>query len=188
MVKKKLTSLIKTTDGGFLLCGTTNSPISGDITQSTYNLEDYCVFKTDSLGNVQWQKTFGSNGSDILTCVIQTNDGGYLLGGYSPSAAQGNRTENAIGEWDYWIVKIDANGIIEWDNTIGGIFDDKLGSILQTADGGYMLGGLSESNISGDKTENSKGGYDYWIVKMDSVGNIIWDKTIIATWQTIAMN
>jgi len=67
---------------------------------------------------------------------------------------------------------------IEWQNTIGGNYTDQLYSIQQTTDGGYILGGWSESYISGDKTENSFGGSDYWVVKLDSIGNIQWHNTI----------
>ena len=67
---------------------------------------------------------------------------------------------------------------IEWQNTIGGNNDDVLFSVKQTSDGGFILGGYSGSNISGDKTENSQGDYDCWAVKFDSIGNIQWQNTI----------
>ncbi|MBL7914798.1 MAG: T9SS type A sorting domain-containing protein [Bacteroidia bacterium] len=176
---EKLTSIIQTSDGGILLGGTTNTTtISGDITQTTYNLLDYCIFKTDSNGIVLWQNAFGANADDYMTVVIETNDGGFLLGGYSASAASGDKSENPKGGYDFWILKTDANGIKLWDKTIGGSLYEKLYSVVQTADGGYLLGGYSQSNISGDKSENSKGNYDYWIVKIDPLGNVIWDKTI----------
>jgi hypothetical protein len=67
----------------------------------------------------------------------------------------------------------------EWDNTIGGsAFDDVLLSVIQTSDGGYLLGGRSDSPASGDKTENSLGGNDYWVVKLDASGAVQWDNTI----------
>jgi len=171
-------SIIQTADGGYLVGGITTSPVSGDITQGTYNSSDYCIFRTDSLGNILWQKSYGSNSQDVLTGVLQVSDGGFIIGGYSGSFAQGSKTENPIGEWDFWILKIDANGNIEWDNTIGGSKDDKLISMANTPDGGFLFVGYSESDISGDKTDNSRGAYDYWIVKMDSTGTIQWDKTI----------
>ena len=76
------------------------------------------------------------------------------------------------------MVKLDASGNIQWQNTIGGNSDDYLTSIQQTTDGGYILGGWSNSNISGDKTENSQGDYDYWVLKLDPTGNIQWQNTI----------
>ncbi|MBK7853611.1 MAG: hypothetical protein IPJ79_00675 [Bacteroidetes bacterium] len=84
----------------------------------------------------------------------------------SNSNISGDKTENSNGDYDYWIVKSDSTGNIQWQNTIGGNGDDWLNSIVQTSDEEYILGGSSNSNISGDKTENSNGDYDYWIVKI----------------------
>jgi hypothetical protein len=67
------------------------------------------------------------------------------------------KQKTALETSDYWIVKTDASGNIQWQNTIGGNDHEELNSIQQTSDGGYILGGLSNSNISGDKTENSIG-------------------------------
>ncbi|MBL0343180.1 MAG: hypothetical protein IPP71_21345 [Bacteroidetes bacterium] len=93
-------------------------------------------------------------------------------------AFPGDKTENSNGLDDYWIVKTDSLGTIEWQNTIGGNSDDRFYSLQQTKDGGYILGGRSVSNISGDKTENSMGNSDYWIVKTDNLGTIEWQNTI----------
>src|SRR5687767_5321616 len=68
--------------------------------------------------------------------------------------------------------------IVEWQNTIGGSQRDYLWSVQQTPDGGYILGGYSDSDISGDKTENCNGNEDYWIIKVDSIGSIQWQNTI----------
>ncbi|MBL0340747.1 MAG: hypothetical protein IPP71_07415 [Bacteroidetes bacterium] len=100
------------------------------------------------------------------------------MGGYSNSNISGDKTEDCNGYYDYWIVKTDNLGIILWENTMGGSSEDRLYSIVQTNDGGYILGGFSASTISGDKTENCHGGYDNWIVKTDSIGDIIWQNTI----------
>src|SRR5262249_42759818 len=115
---------------------------------------------------------------DRLLALQQTNDGGYILGGWSRSNISGEKTEKRKGINDYWIVKLDSNGEILWDKTIGGNGYDELASLQQTSDDGYILGGSSTSNISGRKTENSRGDYDYWVVKLDSLHNIQWDKTI----------
>src|SRR5690606_21184446 len=115
-----------------------------------------------------WQKTIGGNAGDFSTAFQATADGGYFLGGYSSSNISGEKTENSNGQLDIWIVKIDNSGNIQWQNTIGGSGDDFLISLQQTTDGGYILGAGSDSNISGDKTENSRGGLDYWIIKLDA--------------------
>ena len=127
---------------------------------------------------IQWQNTIGGNSNDYLARVLQTSDGGYILGGNSQSNISGDKTENCIGGEDMWIVKIDNLGNLQWQNTIGGSHFDQFGSFAQTNDGGYILGGTSRSDSSGDKTENSYGVDDYWVVKIDSSGEIQWDKTM----------
>ncbi len=176
--QEQLFSIAQTSDGGFILGGKSNSNIGGDKTENCIGGADYRVVKTDSIGAIQWQNTIGGSGNDYFNSVTQTSDGGYLLGGYSASSISGDKTEASNGGNDFWIVKTDSTGDIEWQNTIGGSAEDELTSIAQTADEGYILGGYSNSNISGDKNENSNGGYDYWMVKTDSMGAIQWQKTI----------
>jgi len=174
-------SMLQTSDGGYILAGTSYSDISGDKTEANYGSSDYWVVKIDSLGNIQWQNTIGGDDSDQLNFIGQTADGGYILIGSSSSTLSGDKTENNIGIWttsDYWIVKINSSGNIEWQNTIGGTGDDRPFSGMQTNDGGYIIGGLSDSELSGDKTEGSQGLEDYWIVKTDALGVIQWQKTI----------
>ncbi len=127
---------------------------------------------------IQWQNTIGGNDYDLLQSVIQTIDGGYLLGGYSASGNSGDKIEANQGNEDYWVVKLDESGNNEWQNTIGGNSVDELFSVIPTMDGGYLLGGNSDSGLSGDKTQSSQGGSDYWVVKLDSSGNIEWENTI----------
>ena len=174
----ELNAIMPTSDRGYILGGWSISNISGDKTENQLGNDDYWIVKTDSLGVIQWQNTIGGSGSDRNLSIAQTTVGGYILGGWSNSNISSDKTENCNGDWDYWIVKIDSLGNIEWQNTIGGSGEDRLNSIAQTTDGGYILGGMSNSNISSDKTENSNGDWDYWIVKTDSIGVIQWQNTI----------
>ncbi|MEO5572206.1 MAG: hypothetical protein ABIT08_12530 [Bacteroidia bacterium] len=171
-------SIQQTADGGYILCGFSLSNSSGDKMENCIGNWDYWMVKTDAFGNIQWENTIGGNGWDWPYSIQQTTDGGYILGGFSDSNISGDKTENSNGGYDYWIVKTDSAGNIQWQNTIGGSGYDFLYSIQQTTDGGYILGGFSNSNISGDKTENSNGDKDYWIVKTDAIGNIQWQNTI----------
>ncbi len=173
-----LYSLQQTADGGYILGGWSESGISGDKTEQTWGYADYWMVKTNTSGNIQWQNTIGGFSDDFLSSIRQTADGGYILAGYSGSPVSGDKTENSIGASDYWIVKTNVSGIIQWQNTIGGIHLDELYSARQTTDGGYILAGRSQSDISGDKTENCLGDWDYWIVKTDATGNIQWQNTI----------
>ncbi|MEO8151389.1 MAG: T9SS type A sorting domain-containing protein [Bacteroidia bacterium] len=178
-----LYSLYQTFDGGYLLGGLTHSDSTGDVTQhcrdTTLNplaREDYWIVKIDSIGNKQWDKRFGGASNERLYAVQQTSDSGYILGGWSYSDISGDKTQTLRGAADYWIVKTDALGNKQWDKDFGGSNDDAFHSLQQTEDGGYILGGWSRSNNTGDKTQNSWGSRDYWIVKIDSLGNKEWDK------------
>ncbi len=177
----QLHSVIQTADGGYLLGGSSKSDdhisVYGDKTEYGERQFDYWVVKLDGLGNIQWQNTIGGKSDDYLYTVVQTTEGGYLLGGYSSSGISGDKTEASQGSYDYWVVKLNGSGNIEWQNTIGGSKDDYLHSVIETTSGGYLLGGNSLSGISGDKTEASLGS-DYWVVKLDNSGNIEWQNTI----------
>ncbi|HUM47766.1 MAG TPA: fibronectin type III domain-containing protein [Chitinophagales bacterium] len=108
----------------------------------------------------------GGNSDDILYAIHQTNDEAYVFGGYSRSGISPDKSEANRGNYDYWVVKLDPSGNIIWDKTAGGNGDDQLEDIRVTADGGYICAGYSGSGLSGDKSESSKGGYDYWVVKL----------------------
>jgi hypothetical protein len=173
-----LKHIIATTDGGWLLFGDSNSDASGDKSEDSKGNNDYWVVKIDNQGSKAWDKTIGGSGSDDLASAILTLDGGYLLAGYSNSDVSGDKSENGKGNRDYWAVKIDAAGNKVWDKTYGGSSDDTMASAISTSDGGYLLGGSSASNASGDKSDNVKGGPDYWVVKIDNKGSYVWDKTL----------
>ena len=173
----ELYSVHQTVDGGYILGGTSKSIISGDKTEG-HQAQDYWVVKLNSSGLIEWQNTIGGSSDDYLECVQQTSDGGYILGGYSNSNISGDKTENSVGSFDYWVIKLNSSGSIIWQNTIGGALEDKLHSIQQTSDGGYILGGESKSDITGDKTENNFGSSDYWVIKINSTGGIVWQNDI----------
>lgn len=172
-----LQSLQQTTDGGYILGGFTLSKKGKDKSENSRGAWDIWIIKTNVNHIKAWDKTFGGTGSDYLYSLQQTLDGGYILGGLSGSDSGGDKSENGRGKKDYWIIKIDENGIKQWDKTFGGSDDDLLYSIQQTSDGGYILGGHSQSPISGDKSEDVIGGYDFWIVKVDANGNKQWDRS-----------
>jgi len=174
----RLHGVLQTIDGGYIVGGTSYSNISGEKTEETTIYSDFWIVKLDNSGNIQWDKTIGGNGEDYLKFLEQTPDGGYILGGTSSSNKSRDKTQNSRGLNDYWVVKLDKLGNIQWDKTIGGSDNEYLRSILPTADGGYILSGISLSDKSGEKSENSRGDADFWIVKINSSRNIEWDKTI----------
>ena len=171
-------SVIQTSDGGYAFIGSSNSNISFEKSENSRGSSDYWLVKLDSTGNIQWDKTIGGSGDDYAEEIIQTKDGGYILAGSSNSNMSGEKSANSRGGMDVWIVKLDKHGKKIWDKTFGGNDDDWCSSFAATVDGGVIVGGSSLSNISGEKTENSRGGFDYWLLKLDSKGNLQWDKTI----------
>ena len=127
----------------------------------------------------QWDKTFGGSGNDVLSITLPTADGGYLLCGVSYSSAGGDKTQPNWGEGDYWIVKIGKDGIKQWDKTFGGKYVESLGAVVSTPDGGYLIGGYSNSYSGGDLTDPGKSVpriSDFWLVKVNANGAKQWDK------------
>lgn len=170
--------IIQTSDNGFIIAGSSNSEISGYKTENCYGYIDFWIVKLDSNGTFEWEKTIGGSLYDELISIIETNEGDFILAGSSSSNISNDKSEDSRGEIDYWIVKINASGLIIWDKTYGGTGVDKISTIQKTSDNGFIVGGYSNSNISGDKTENSKGSFDYWVIKINDNGQMMWQKTI----------
>jgi hypothetical protein len=163
----------QTTDGGYIVAGFSSSN-DGDVT-GNHGGEDYWIVKLDTLGNIMWQKSLGGSSDEEATFVQQITSG-YIVAGYSKSL-EGDVTGNH-GHNDYWIVKLDTGGNIIWEKSYGGSDDDYATSIHQVDDSAYIVSGSSVSNDY-DVTGNH-GGFiygDYWIVKLDTAGAIIWEKT-----------
>ena len=119
--------------------------------------------KAQLIPTIEWENTINGNGGENIGHVIRTNDGGYMVGGGSTSSAGGDKSEDSNGLLDYWVLKLDADGVIEWDRTYGGDGNDDLHNIIQTDDGGYILSGGSRSGVSGDKTVPVNGFSDVWL-------------------------
>ena len=176
-----LKSIIVTPDGGYLLSGESSSPLSADKTDVCRGDYDFWILKLSSTGDILWQKTIGAAGYDVVCQVINTLEGGYMIAGISRSNISGEKSENAYGESDIWLVKISEFGIIEWEKTYGGTEYDGSDDIIQNPDGSYVVIGSATSGISGNKTVPSKGESDIWILKIAGTGDIILQKAIGGT-------
>lgn len=193
-------SIIKTSDGGYALAGYTDSFGAGEY--------DAWVVKTDEDGNAEWNKTYGGTTLDYASGLVETDDGGYAIAGYT-------QTSLGFGEADFWLIKVNATGDQEWKQTYDGQEQDFAMTLIATTDGGYAIAGYSDGDVwlvktdangneewnmtyGGTKTEDanglvetSDGGYvlagttqsfgagsqDAWLVKLNATGHVEWNQT-----------
>jgi outer membrane protein assembly factor BamB len=171
-----LNTLQATSDGGAVLGGYSSSGPSGNKGCMNYGGSDYWVVKVDDWGGKQWERAFGGTADDILTAIVVSSEGGYVLVGYSASGANGSKTTTNYGQNDVWLIKLDANGNMVWERGYGGSGMDYANAMIQTGDGGFLVGAHSDSPASGNKTKpNAGGGTDWWILKLDAQGNKQWE-------------
>ncbi len=170
--------IIQTSDGGFALLGYTDSA-DGDILINN-GYRDFWMVKIDATGTLSWQKSFGFSGADEGVAVIETFDNNFLLSGVldvTASGGLGNQgrysTRHAGG--DYWSIKISSSGEFIWSRFYGGSFTDSPTGIIENINGEFIVVGASDSNDIDIST--NKGSYDFWVVKSDDRGNILWEKS-----------
>ncbi len=162
---------LETDDGNYVILGTADSN-DGDIT-GNHGSSDAWLIKLNDSGELIWEKSYGGSLADYGYALDLTSDGGYILAGGS-SSSDGDVSENK-GSLDAWAVKLSSEGVIEWESSFGGSLGESFTSILQTADGGYIASGYTSSS-DGDVSQNN-GNNDYWVVKMDATGGLVWEAT-----------
>jgi uncharacterized delta-60 repeat protein len=153
-------SIAQTSDGGYLVAGASEST-DGDV-KGNHGKEDLFVAKLSPKGALEWQRSLGGSQSETAYSVIQTSDGGFAVAGFS-SSADGDAPGDRLSK-DFWVARLSAQGALEWQKGLGGGFLDEARSIVETADGGYVVAGESESS-DGDITDNH-GSSDFWVVKL----------------------
>ena len=144
--------IIQTSDGGYIATGMTASKSSSN---------DVYVVKLSPTGDLDWENNYGDIKEDYAKSIRQTSDGGYIIGG-------GTRSFN-VGVIDYYIIKLDPSGEVQWENKYGGSQTDMCEIIIQTEDGGYMAAGQSWQNILEG---------NMYLIKLDPDGNEEWGKVI----------
>jgi len=152
-----------TRDGGFILTGYSFSS-DGDLTGNN-GQSDVWVVKLDSTGSIQWQKNFGGSNSDMGNSVLQTSDGGYIVAGYTSLT---NYDINAL------LIKLDKHGNLVWSSSMGGSQADIFSSVVQSNDGSYIAAGYTFSSNGDVHGQHGEG--DWWVVWIDSTGQILKDK------------
>lgn len=152
--------LLVTNDGSLLVAGYNTSPDGDPI--AYYGATDVWILKLDEQGNLLWQKVFGGYNYESPYAITQTSDGGCIIGA-GTSSINGDVSVNH-GGLDYWVVKLDVNGSLQWEKTLGGSLQDVCHDVIPTSDGGYIAVGTTYSN-DGEVTVN-KGKSDIWMVKL----------------------
>ena len=174
--------LITTNDGGYAILGSSKSN-DGDVSNNSGS-NDFWVAKLDASGIIIWEKSFGYVGADSAFSIIQTQDNGFLLSGVldvSASDGAGNNRMNMERHagGDYWVIKIDAMGELQWSRYFGGTFTDTAYDSVQTQDGNFLIMGSSDSDDV--DINNNKGTYDFWVVKLNNTGTLLWEKSFGGT-------
>jgi len=163
--------LTETPEGDFMLACDTRSS-DGDVTES-FGSSDYWIVRISPMGDILWQGTFGGNDIDVPLSIETTSDGGFVVCGYSYST-NGDVSGNH-GEGDYWVIKLDSVGELQWQCAAGGSLYDVAYDVIETVDGGFMVSGLG-SSLDGDVTDHI-GSDDLWVVKLESNGEIEWTRS-----------
>lgn len=142
-----------TSDGGFIVTGATNSYGEGK--------GDAWIVKLNASGGVEWQKVYGGDGTEYAIDAKHTAEGGYIVAGWTTSFGAGGA--------DFWVLKLDPKGNVEWQRTYGGAGAEQAWSVDLTGDGGYV--------VAGGSTSFGAGGADLWVLKLDRSGDIDWQRT-----------
>jgi len=161
---------IQTTDMGLFVAGNVQNSAKG------YGSKDVLIVRLDKNGKELSQLILGGKGLDEVEKMIPTKDGGALLGVYSRSNAGGSKKTENFGEGDYWIIKLSKDGKVEWEKNFGGKGDDHLRTLALTSTG-YLIGGESRSERSGNKTVGIEEGTDLWLISLNERGEEIWQKS-----------
>ena len=174
----KALDIIQTLEGDFIILGSSESS-DLDVSENAGS-KDFWLVKLSNKGVLLWEKSFGFSGIDYGTTLLETKEGGFLITGVldvSASDGQGNAksiaTKHSGG--DYWAIKTDHTGTLEWSRFFGGSFTEVPSGVLETDAHNFIIVGSSDSNDF--NISNSKGSYDFWIIKISTEGTLLWEKS-----------
>jgi hypothetical protein len=173
-----LVSVRRTPDGGYLLAGSTTSPADGELTEPSRGGADYWLVKLSSTGSVQWQHRYGGPADDWLAAARPTPDGGYILLGTTFSGVGGELTEAPLGRRDLWVVKVSSTGAVQWQHRYGGSGNEYAATLEPDPDGGFIVGASTTSPADGQVSQPSRGGTDYWLLRLSAQGAVLWDQRL----------
>ena len=168
--------IVEANDGNYVILGSTKST-DGDLVGRTGNDYDYWLLKTTPEGQKLWSQTYGGSLDDRASSISKTSDGGFLLSGYTRST-DGDLTGQNNGFHDFWIVKVNSQGDLVWDQTFGFAGSDQAFTAFETSDGGFFTSGffdVDQANGGGNDDRASRHGVgEFWAIKMDASGEWVW--------------
>ena len=164
-------------DGGKVVGGESSSS-DGAHTSPAYGGRDFWVVRLDASGAVLWNRGFGGAGDDRLYALALAGSNRIILAGSSSSpASTGNKTSPNYGLEDFWVILVDEDGQQVWQRSFGGAGTDFATCVAQTADGGFVVAGYSQSPAGQNKDAPLRGQGDFWLVRLDADGNQLWDRS-----------
>ncbi|MBO0934526.1 hypothetical protein [Fibrella aquatilis] len=185
----RATSVAETSDGKLIVAGTSNSLSGADKSENPRQVgySDFWVLKLDANGNKLWDKVLGGVEAEDQPVVVAAANGGCYVVGFTylyetsshyVTPPSGDRSQSGKGGCDLWLLLLAADGTKVWDKVLGGNDDDKYPQLTKLANGELLISCYSISNRSGDKSENIRGGFDVWVLRLNPQGAIIWEKTL----------
>lgn len=167
-------SILQTADGGYFSAGFLDVTASGGAgnENSKHGIGEFWGQKLDANGDLEWRNYFGGTSNDRSYKALQTQDGGFVLFGFTESTDFD--ITNSKGSYDFWIVKLDQKGTLQWQKTYGGSGIDQAYDALMLDNGDFLVVGQTFST-DGDIT-NALGGSDAWVIRINSLGNIVWEQ------------
>ncbi|WP_242084013.1 hypothetical protein [Aestuariivivens sediminis] len=173
-------SFIPTNDGGYLLAGILDVTASNGLGNSKIVAAkqhaggDYWAIKLDASGVRQWSRYYGGTFTDTPNGVVQTQDNGYIMVGFSDSTDVD--ISNNLGTYDFWVIKISETGALIWEKSFGGSEIDEAWAITDSGDGNYLIVGNTRSDDKNVSQNN--GAADLWLIKINDNGNLLWEKSL----------
>ena len=184
---EQINSVASTSDGGVIVGGyfISNEIQVGEYTLTNSGGSDGMIIKYSASGEVEWTRNVGESRAEYISYVVETRDGGVIAGGYfySSSIQVGEYTLTNSGNYDGMIIKYNSKGEVEWARSVGGSDRDYIYSVVETSDGGYIVGGYfySSSIQVGEYTLTNSGSYDGMLIKYSSTGEVEWARSVGGT-------
>ncbi|MFM7014911.1 MAG: T9SS type A sorting domain-containing protein [Bacteroidota bacterium] len=171
------TAIVQLGNGDFIIGGYSDSPVSGDKTESCRGYVDFWLLRINAVGQIIWDKTWGGDSYDALSDIVVSASGNIYAVGTTLSGVSGDKTAPAYGNFDFIMAVFNLNGQFLFDKTYGSTLNDNCNAITYNGNGGFLLSGLSDSPSGFSKSQNNRGLNDFWMVKIDSTGKKLWDLT-----------